>query len=312
MAMAVMTQTRIAAVRYSLLAHEFGVWDQATKDDEQIVGYLSSSAEVGVDTEFELIRAKARYLVSKINRDIAYANLEASLGRIYNSVGLDALPSEVDSHETGALAAQMQARLNAWEDENFSPRPAPLDLPVMIGEIEGVPVAELKEFRGAIVRILELSKIRVAEAQDAKLRINSAVLLDPPRDGGRPAHVRVALLDAETGESKFSSEFKTTLSEPVDQPQWRTLGEGAAYRIVGPVARLRTGRILTQKKSSTPPGHVGLKLARETAGPGAAGTNPALVVDHTGPLSLRIAREVAWPAVERMSKIEFDEGRRAQ
>jgi len=99
MAMAVMTQTRIAAVRYSLLAHEFGVWDQATKDDEQIVGYLASSAEVGVDTEFELIRAKARHLVSKINRDIAYANLEASLGRIFNSVGLDALPSEVDSHE---------------------------------------------------------------------------------------------------------------------------------------------------------------------------------------------------------------------
>ena len=33
---------------------------------------------------------------------------------------------------------------------------------------------------------------------------------------------------------KYSSEFKTTLSDPVDEQQWRTLGEGAAYRIVGP------------------------------------------------------------------------------
>ncbi len=312
MAMAVMTQTRIAAVRYSMLAHEFGVWDLATKDDEQIVGYLSSSAEVGVDTEFELIRAKARYLVSKINRDITYANLEAALGKIYNSVGLDALPSEVNSHETGALAEQMQARLTGWEDENFSPKPGPLDLPVMIGEIEGVPPAALKDFRDSIARILDLSKVRMADGDEARLKINSAVLLDPPRDGGRPARVRVALLDARSGEVKFSSEFKTTLSEPVDEQQWRTLGEGAAYRVVGPVARLRTGRALAQKKLSAPWGDPNLKLSRSAGASKSGETQTDPVSEADGSLALRISRELAWPAVERMSKIEFDEGRRAQ
>lgn len=312
MAMAVMTQTRIAAVRYSMLAHEFGVWDLATKDDEQIVGYLSSSAEVGVDTEFELIRAKARYLVSKINRDITYANLEAALGKIYNSVGLDALPSEVNSHETGALAEQMQARLTGWEDENFSPKPGPLDLPVMIGEIEGVPPAALKDFRDSIARILDLSKVRMADGDEARLKINSAVLLDPPRDGGRPARVRVALLDARSGEVRFSSEFKTTLSEPVDEQQWRTLGEGAAYRVVGPVARLRTGRALAQKKLSAPWGDPDLKLSRSAGASKSGETQTDPVSEADGSLALRISRELAWPAVERMSKIEFDEGRRAQ
>ena len=312
MAMTVMTQTRIAAVRYALLAHEFGVWDQATRDDEQIVGYLASSAEVGIDTEFELIRAKARYLVSKVNRDITYANLEASLGRIYNSVGLDALPSEVDSHETSALAEQMRARLTAWEDENFVARPGPLDLGVVIGEIEGVPPAQLKEFRAAIVRILELSKIRVVEADEAKLRINSAVILEAPRDGGRPARVRVALLDAESGEAKFSSEFKTTLSEPVDQPQWRTLGEGAAYRIVGPVARLRSGRMLTQKKLSAPVGGAELRLARSTGDSVAVAPAPELEPVPGIPLALRYARELALPLLAPMSKIDTSERRRAQ
>ena len=37
-AMAVMTQTRIAAVRYELLAQEYAIWDMAVRDDEQIVG----------------------------------------------------------------------------------------------------------------------------------------------------------------------------------------------------------------------------------------------------------------------------------
>jgi outer membrane protein len=312
MAMAVITQTRIAAVRYTLLSHEFGVWDQATKDDEQIVGYLASSAEVGVDTEFELIRAKARFLVSKINRDITYANLEAALGRIYNSVGLDALPSEVDSHETNSLADQMQARLVGWEDENFSPRPGPLDLPVAIGEIEGVPAGTVKEFRAAIARILDLTKVRMAEGDDARLKINSSVSLEPPRDGGRPARVRVALLDTQTGEVRFSSEFKTTLSEPVDEQQWRTLGEGAAYRVVGPIARLRTGRMLTHKKLSTPWGDPELKLSRTAGATTPDSAKPGMSAPEQRSLALRLSVELARPSAERMSKIDVDEGRRAQ
>src|SRR5690606_25315852 len=56
MAMAVMTQTRIAMVRYSLISHEYGVWDEAARDDEQIVKLLQASTEVGIDSELELIR----------------------------------------------------------------------------------------------------------------------------------------------------------------------------------------------------------------------------------------------------------------
>jgi len=313
MAMAVMTQTRIAAVRYTMLAHEFGVWDLASKDDEQIVGYLASSSEVGVDTEFELIRAKARFLVSKINRDITYANLEAALGRIYNSVGLDALPSEVNSHATSSLAEQMQARLVGWEEENLAPRPGPLDLPVMIGEIEGVPAESVKDFRASIARIFDLSKVQVAEGDEAKLTIKSAVLLDPPRDGGRPARVRVALVDSQSGESKFSSEFKTTLSEPVDEEQWRTLGEGVAYRVVGPVARMRAGRVVTQKKLSAPWGEPELRLSRSSGENSREAKQP--VPAHEMPdssLALRIARDLGRPATQRMSRIEFTEELRAQ
>ena len=132
MAMAVMTQTRVAAVRYGLLAHEFSVWDSATRDDEQIVRYLESSAEVGTETEFELIRAKARLMVSRINRDIVGSSLEAALGRVYNSIGVDALPQEVDSHQVVSLAKKLEDAIDGWRGENFSPRASGPDLPVVI------------------------------------------------------------------------------------------------------------------------------------------------------------------------------------
>lgn len=313
MAMAVMTQTRIASVRYSLLAHEFGVWDQATRDDAQIVGYLGSGAEVGIDTEFDLIRAKARYLVSKINRDLTYANLEAALGRIYNSVGLDALPSEVDSHETASLAQHMQTRLVEWENSNFAPKASPIDLPVMIGEINGVPTGVTQDFRASIRRIMDLSKIRVVETGEGKLTVNAGVTLDAPRDGGRPARIRVALLDVASGAIRFSSEFKTTLSEPVDEQQWSTLGEGAAYRVVGPIAQLQAGRRVMQKKLSGIWGDPELRLARGTLDlAAAAATVNAGIEDSADPLALRAARELVWPVMERVSRIELDEARRAQ
>lgn len=316
MAMAVMTQTRIASVRYSLLAHEFGVWDQATRDDEQIVSYLGSSAGVGIDTEFELIRAKARYLVSRINRDLTYANLEAALGRIYNSVGLDALPSEIDSHETASLAQHMQARLVGWENANLAPKAAPLELPVSIGTIDGVPEAVRKGFRAEIVRILGLSNIRVVDGDEGKLRVNAIVTLEPLRDGGRPARLKVGLLDADSGSVRFSSEFKTTLSEPVDEQQWRTLGEGVAYRILGPIARLQSGRQIAQKKFSALWGDVLLKLSPSTHNPEETvpvGTGENIA--STGSLALRVARELTWPiagSVESISKIAISETPRAQ
>ena len=80
-AMAVVTQTRLAAVRYVLVADEFLIWDEASRDDDAIVQYLVSSEKVGIDTELELIRAKARAMASHMNRDLAFANVQAAVAR---------------------------------------------------------------------------------------------------------------------------------------------------------------------------------------------------------------------------------------
>ena len=53
-AMAILTQTRIAAVRYGLVADEFLIWDEASRDDDLIVQYLAASAQAGIDMELEI------------------------------------------------------------------------------------------------------------------------------------------------------------------------------------------------------------------------------------------------------------------
>ena len=59
MAMAVLAQTRIAAVRYTLVADEFMVWDEAARDRRPDRAYPSSEA-AGIDNELEVVRGRVR------------------------------------------------------------------------------------------------------------------------------------------------------------------------------------------------------------------------------------------------------------
>lgn len=303
-AMGILTQTRIAAVRYGLLAHEFSVWNEAARDDDQIVKYLAASAEVGTETEFELIRAKARYFVSRINRDLVYASLEAALGRIYNSVGIDSLPDEMASHETVDLAQQLQQNIQGWRDANFSPKAPFPDLPVSIGRIEGVPAELTKDFRAAMDRVLELAKIGVANEAQARLQINTAVEMGPLQGGGRSAKVKLALRDVASNAIQFESEFKTTLSEPIDLEQWRTLGEAAAYRAAGPLRRLQSGRTLVQRVPAEQKKGSELRLAPELGGK-VADAEATQVNPGTGELLLlRLDQALTQPVLEHLSRAE--------
>src|SRR5258706_8666059 len=136
--MAVLTQTRIAAIRYTLVADEYLVWDEASRDDDLIVQYLASSEKVGIDTELELIRARARAMASQMNRDLSYANLQASVARLFNSVGYDAVPRDDETKAIAELAGQGESRYETLERASFSQRAAPEKLVLVAGTVPGV------------------------------------------------------------------------------------------------------------------------------------------------------------------------------
>jgi outer membrane protein TolC len=240
MAMAVLAQTRIAAVRYTLVADEFLVWDDASRDDHTIVKYLASSAQVGIDTELELIRARARALASSMNRDLAYANVQASVARLYNSVGYDAVPEADEGKAMAELSRLVDVRFTELEHASFSPRAEPERTAVAVGEISGTQDRVAGLVRTGAITILGLSKVRVVDAARADIRLNLKVSVTNPEDGRRSA--RVAIVFDGGGPGRKPVEFKTTLSEPVDDEQWRALGEGAAYRALDSLVTLPARR----------------------------------------------------------------------
>jgi len=238
MAMAILSQTRLAALRYDLVAEEYLIWKDATHDDDLIVGYLASSNKAGIDTELELLRARARALESRMNRDLAYSILQASEARLYHSIGFDAASREEEGKAVQELAKIVETRFAELERSSFTRPPAPTRASVAIGPVKGLPPPTGDVLRKGVRRVLELSDIPVFDAKSAELRMEIDAQIDAAKDGRRGARVAVRLLRA-NGAAAGSAEFKTTTSEPIDDEQWEALGEGAAYRVLDRLLPLR-------------------------------------------------------------------------
>ena len=243
MAMAILTQTRISAVRYKLVAHEFGVWDDASRDDDLIVKYLESSAQVGIDTELELIRAKARAMISRINRDLSNANVEAAIARLYNSVGYDAVPKGAEQQGVAELTRTIEARFSELQSTSFTERSDPKTPSVAVDSVSGVDPGVAQLLRLGLERVLKLSNVVPEATGSGDFGVALSVDLGAEKSGGRTAAVKVRVRNRTSSEPTVASyEFKTTLSEPVDQEQWQVVGEGVAYRVLGGLGGVKMTR----------------------------------------------------------------------
>ena len=137
--MAILTQVRVAALGYGLARSEFGTYARSAEVDERMVNYSRASASSRVESDLEVIRTEARAMLSEYQRYIAYANAQAAIGRLYNSIGFD-LDAEKDSVPVRELATQIRQSVRKWEWITFG-QPVSMGqaaLPVVALRLEGV------------------------------------------------------------------------------------------------------------------------------------------------------------------------------
>ena len=283
MAMAVLAQTRLAAVRYTLVADEFLIWDEAVHDDELIVRNLTSSGQAGIDTELEQIRARARALASRINRDLAYANVQASVARLYNSVGYDSVPRDDEGRPVEELAKLIDARFGELEQASFSHKVAAARPVVAAGLVTGAQPRIARLMREGLGKGLETAGF--ASNEQADVRLDLRLTLERPKNGVRVARVLVSALPRGSARPTLTREFKTSLSEPVNDVQWRALGEGAVYKVVVELASRR----ITQAS---------LRMAERLGVPGKPVKAKQLPPLAAAPLALRLDATFAPAAAE--------------
>lgn len=119
LSMAVLTQVRIGALRYSLAMQELQFADESLRVDTSLLDYARSAKKTSLGSDLEVIRAEGRFLLSRYQRESAMASAEAAWGRLYNSVGLDVFPSEIEGHDVKTLAKEIERITKNMENDKL-------------------------------------------------------------------------------------------------------------------------------------------------------------------------------------------------
>jgi hypothetical protein len=125
LSMAVLTQVHVGKQRYELALSELKFADDIMRVDGRLLDYAKAASSTSVDSELEVIRAEARSLLARYQRQAAYSNAQAAWGRLYNSVGLDVMPEAISSHDVKTLAAEIKRTMAEWETIGLRPPEAP-------------------------------------------------------------------------------------------------------------------------------------------------------------------------------------------
>jgi len=227
-AAAVLAQIRIAVTRYEVMGTEYEFWQDAIEDDKRFLETLTSSASVGIETELELIRAKAKLVGTRVSAGLAFANLEGAMGRIYNSVGLDVLPREMPSNDLISLTNELDTRIQGWEKLNFGVR-QPIKLPaVSLAYTERVQSEARDEIQKSIETIFKAASIDLKGDADLVLTTDVEVSGEPgSKVVGR---IKGRLLDKDQ-QLIMEIEQNSTLTYPVTAKQWSALGEAVGIKV---------------------------------------------------------------------------------
>jgi outer membrane protein TolC len=117
--MAVLTQVRIGVQNYGLSRVEYQMADQSASVDSRMLAYTRSAVRASTEGELEVIRAESRALLTEYQKSAAYAQAQAAWGRMYNSVGLDVLPSALESTTVEGLSKAIKATVSEWQRVTF-------------------------------------------------------------------------------------------------------------------------------------------------------------------------------------------------
>ena len=114
LSMAVLSQVHIANINYAQSLREYSNAKHYLSVAQRINELIANAQKISRFGELEVIREEASLLVSRLRNDIAYAELQYSLGTLYSSVGMTFVPDNIAQISDDELAIALRENLNRW------------------------------------------------------------------------------------------------------------------------------------------------------------------------------------------------------
>ena len=112
--MTILSQVHIANINYAQTLREYSNAKHYLNVAQRINDLISNAQKISRFGELELIREEASLLVSRLRNDIAYAEMQYSLGTLYSSVGMNFIPDNLSGISDADLANALRENLNQW------------------------------------------------------------------------------------------------------------------------------------------------------------------------------------------------------
>jgi VCBS repeat-containing protein len=113
---AVLGQVHLSRVSLDITIEQF----ESSADYLQVVRKIRDQAArlrtAERSGELDLIREEMAELLADLRRDVAYAELQNSYGRVFVTAGLDPLPNLPAQVDVGSVSAAMRNKLKAWDE----------------------------------------------------------------------------------------------------------------------------------------------------------------------------------------------------
>jgi outer membrane protein TolC len=236
LSMAILTQVRVAAERYRLSLVDLDLASEEARVDGRMAKFAQASLSSRTDSELEAIRTESRALLAEFQRYAAYATAQAAFGRIYNSVGLDVLPGNVDNATIADLSKKLDKSLHETQRQNFleagALAPVTTPLRVRVENVDDAATARaMTQSMGDALRRNGFTVVDSA-APGAAAMLIMRLKVDAARDTVRHAAWQIRIVSPE-GRELVQDDYSSTLGATPSQQSLVAFSEAAAVAEIG-------------------------------------------------------------------------------
>ena len=119
LSVAVLAKLHIAYQQYLAAAKEYRWADQLASVDRKLYQQISNRTESDAQSELERVSARVSAVLSDQRRYRDYAEAQAALGRLYDTLGIDPVPNELTSLDIASLSAAIRRSASDWENSRL-------------------------------------------------------------------------------------------------------------------------------------------------------------------------------------------------
>jgi outer membrane protein TolC len=233
LSMAIMTQTRIAALRYGLARSDLELAQRSLEVDARVASVARSGVSSRTETELELVRATARAAVSKYQRAIAYANAQAAYARIQHSLGQNFDFGDLEKASVSALAERVGSTLAQAEKQLPTPLLASAGARPKI-QLFVDEKSSASAILPGVIQALNRGGFEVVQAEQAgALKLKVSMSMGNVDRGLRQGRVELAEAGGERRSGPMSAVYSVILPAEPRETTLNAVGEAAITANVG-------------------------------------------------------------------------------